>query len=278
MESEIKFPDYCCFGKRQSRQLIGTEDGITAVYEMFGFKAHQLSYNKDRKTWTLREFSPAGKGTMLTCNTDRDRAVCQHMLYSVNENNELLEFLRNELLKFGPVWLAPLPSFSKGEKSIVYYPAGKLLAVRLLLSAGDDCSRHLKTVQGLFEYHDPETRLNLKMHDFYETSLVISRDDGSSYWHMAFVIEYVVPLAFVYDTVKLFNDRGLINLNGLDRVMVQDAPTLDESQKLVFGLNTIPGAKSYTVILKGLLKSHDYFDQQRKNMEQTCSNHKIKMG
>ena len=268
MENEIKFPDYCCFGKRQSGQLNETEDGITAVYEMFGFKAHQLSYNKDRGTWTLREFSPEGKGTMLTCNTDRDRAVCQHMLYSVKEENKLLKFLGNELLKFGPVWLATLPSFSKGEKSIVYYPAGKLLAVRLLLSAGDACSKHLKTVQGLFEYQDPETRLNLKMHDFYETSLVISRDDGSGYWHMAFVAEYVVPLAFVYDTVKLLNDGSLITLNGLDRVMIQDAPTLDDSQEIVFGLNTIPGAKSYTVILKGLLKSHDDFNKQRKNMEQ----------
>ena len=106
------------------------------------------------------------------------------------------------------------------------------------------------------------------MRDFYETSLVISRDDGTRYWHMAFVAEYVVPLAFVYDTVKLFNDKGLINLNGQDRVLIQDAPTLDESQELAFGLNTIPGAKNYTVILKGLLKSHDDFNQQRKNMEQ----------
>lgn len=268
MENEIRFPDYCCFGKRQSGQLIETEDGITAVYEMFGFKAHQLSYNKERGAWTLRKFSPSGKGTMRTCNPDRDRAVCQHMLYSVSEKNRLLKFLRNELLKFGPVWLAPMPSFSKGEISIVHSPAGKLLAVRLLLSAGDECSRHLKTLQGLFIYHDPEKGLNLKMHDFYETSLVICRADGTTYWHMAFVAEYVVPLAFVYDTVKLLNDSGLINLNSLGRVIIQDAATLDESHELVFGLNTIPGAKFCTVILKGLPISHDDFDQQRKNMEQ----------
>jgi hypothetical protein len=268
MENEISFPDYCCFGKRQSGQLIETEDGITAVYDMFGFKAHQLSYKKDRGTWTLREFSPAGKGTMRTCNPERDRAVCQHMLYSLNEKNKLLKFLRNELLEFGPVWLAPLPSFNKGEISIVHSPAGKLLAVRLLLSAGNECSAHLKILQGLFIYHDPEIGLNLKMHDFYETRLVISRPDGTSYWHMAFVAEYVAPLAFVYDTVKLLNDSGLINQNSLGRVINQDAAILDESHELVFVLNTIPEAKSYFVILKGLSISHDDFDQQRKNMEQ----------
>jgi len=268
MEEEIIFPDYCCFGKRQSGQLVETEDGITVVYGMSGFKVHQLSYNKNRGVWTLREFSTEGKGTMRTCNKELDRAVCQHALYSVNEKNELVKFLRNELLKFGPVWLAPLPSFSDGEESIVYHPAGKLLRVRLLLSAGEECSAYLKTLQGLFNYHDPEIGLNLKMHDFYETSLVISRADGTSYWHMAFVAEYVVPLAFVYDTVKLLNDSGLINQNGLGRVIIQDAATLDESQELIFGLSTFPGAKSCTVILKGLLKSHDDFDQQRKNMEQ----------
>lgn len=85
---------------------------------------------------------------------------------------------------------------------------------------------------------------------------------------MAFVAEYVVPLAFVYDTVKLFHERGLISFNGLDRVMIQDAALLTESEEMNFYLNTIPGAKTYTVLLKGLLKSHEYFEKQRKNMEQ----------
>lgn len=120
----------------------------------------------------------------------------------------------------------------------------------------------------MFEYHDPETSLNLETHDFYETSLVINRQDGTSYWQMAFVAEFVVPLAFVYDTVKLFNDKGLINLNGLDRVIIQDASLLQESEEMAFYLKTIPGAVSFSVLLKGLLKSHEYFDQQRKNMEQ----------
>ena len=234
MEKEIIFPDYCCFGKRQPGQLVETEDGITAIYEMFGFKAHQLSYDKNRGVWTLREFSPAGKGTMFTCNRELDRAVCQHALYSVSENNELVKHLRKELLKFGPVWLAPLPSFSDGDESTVYHPAGKLLAVRLLLSAGDGCGRNLNTVQKLFEYRDPETRLNLRIHDFYETSLVISRKDGSGYWHMAFVAVFVVPLAFVYDAVELFHDNGLINFNGLDRVIIQDAPAICESEEMGF--------------------------------------------
>lgn len=106
------------------------------------------------------------------------------------------------------------------------------------------------------------------MHDFYETSLVITRDNCYNYWHRAFVAEYVVPLAFVYDTVKLLYDKDLINLNGLDRIMIQDAPLLDDSQELSFCLTTIPGAKTYTVLLKGLLKSHEYFARQLKNYEQ----------
>ena len=169
---------------------------------------------------------------------------------------------------FGPVWLAPLPSHSKKEDSTTYSPAGKLLAIRLLLSAGGECDKRLQTLKGLFEYHDPEISLNLKMHDFYETSLIITRDDGTNYWHMAFVSEYVVPLAFVYDTVKLLNDKGLISLDGLDRVMIQDAPLLSDSEEMSFYLNTIPGVKSYTVLLKGLLKSHEYFAKQLKNYEQ----------
>ncbi len=218
--------------------------------------------------WTLREFSPEGKETMLTCNSALDRAICQHMLYSIDEKNKLVQLLGEELLKFGPVWLAPLPSFSKGDKSIAYSPAGKLLAIRLLISSGNDSQKHLKTIQGMLEYHDPETSLNLKMHDFYETSLIITRDNGTNYWHMAFVAEYVVPLAFVYDTVKLFHVRGLISLNGLDRIMIQDATFLTESEEMSFYLNTIPGAKTFTVLLKGLLKSHEYFAKQLKNYEQ----------
>ena len=225
MEKEIKFPDYCCFGKRQSGQLFETADGITAVYEMFGIKVHELSYNKSNEIWTLRKFSPEGKWTLLSCFKTQDRAICQHMLSIDDEKDDLLKLLREELQKFGPVWLAPLPVMEKGDECIAYSPAGKVLAVRLLLSAGDDCKKHLETIKGLFEYHDTGTRLNLKMHDFYETSLVITRDDGSNYWHMAFVAEYVVPLAFVYDTVKLLYDMSLISLNGLDRVMIQDAPT-----------------------------------------------------
>ena len=195
MENEIKFADYCCFGKRQSGLLFETTDGITAVYEMFGIRVHELSSDRKKVVWTLTKYAPDGRRTRLTFNSTLDKAICNHTVYLDNEKNELLGLLRQELRQFGPVWLAPLPSFDKGEKSIVYAPAGKLLAVRLLLSAGGEYNKHLKALKGLLEYHDPDLRLNLKMHDFYETSLVITRDNGSSYWHMAFVAEYVVPHA-----------------------------------------------------------------------------------
>ena len=268
MENEIKFPDYCCFGKRQSGQLIETADGITAVYEMFGIKVHELSYDTDRRVWTLSEYAPDGRRTRLTCNTALDKSICNHTLYLDDEKNELLGLLRQELQEFGPVWLAPLPSFDKGESSTVYSPAGKLLVVRPLLSSGDGLSQHLTTLMGLSEYHDAGTRLNLKMRRFYETSLVVNRTDGASYWHLAFIAEFIVPLAFAYDTVKLFHDRGLISLNGLDRVMIFDAPQEAESRILEFEVAAIPGAESYLAILKGLAVSDEGFEIQRRDLAQ----------
>lgn len=268
MENEIKFPDYCCFGKRQSGQPVETADSVTAVYRMFGIRVHELSYDTTRSTWTLTEYAPDGRRTMLTCNTALDRAICNHMMHLDDQKNELLVLLRQKLQEFGPVWIAPLPSFNKGEKSIVYSPAGKLTVVRLLLSSCDEFRFHLTSLMTLYEYHNAESGLNLKLHRFYETSLVVNKTDGTSYWHLAFVAEFVVPLAFVFDTAKLFHDKGLISLNGLDRVMIFDAPQEAESRILEFGIAAIPGAESYLVILKGLAVSDETFANQRKDLEQ----------
>ena len=90
MENEIKFPDYCCFGKRQSGQLFETADGITAVYEMFGIKAHELSCRESNGVWTLREFNPEGKETMLSCYSTLDRTICSHMLFLEDTKNPWL--------------------------------------------------------------------------------------------------------------------------------------------------------------------------------------------
>lgn len=266
METEIKFPHYCCFGKLQEGSLIETIDEITAIYQMFGMKVHELNYVKKRNCWSLQEFSPKGEKIMYSLYSTLDKTICWHMNHLDDIKNPLLQYLRKELLKLGAVWFAPFPSMEKGEIATSYSPAGKLLAVRLLLSAGDDLRSHIEKLQGLFEYYDPHTNLKLKMHEFYETSCIIKRYDDSNYWHMAFVAEYIVPLAFVYDTVKLFHDLGMLNRNSIDRVFVQDATTLRESNEYGFFLTDVPGAISYFVILKGLLISHEDFKIQVKNL------------
>ncbi len=90
------------------------------------------------------------------------------------------------------------------------------------------------------------------MDDFYETSCIVKRHDGNHYWHLAFVAEYIVPIAFVYDAVKLFYDSGLLKKDPLNMVFVQDAATLRESREYEFLLTDIPCAVSYAVLLKGL--------------------------
>jgi len=266
MEKEIKFPHYCCFGKQQG-SLTENNEEIVAVYQMLGIKVHELRYNKLKEHWILEQFSPNGSRTLYSCYKTFDHTICWHMNYVDDKENELLKLLRSELLKLGTVWFAPLPSFKNGDKSITYCPAGKLLAIRLLLSAGEDCREHLKIIRGLFEYSDPVTTLKLKMHEFYETSCIIQRYDDFNYSHMAFVAEFVVPLAYVYDTVKLLYDRGLLKRNSLNRVFVEDACTLEDSKVYDFLLVDLPGAISYAVILKGLLVSHEDFKLELKNME-----------
>lgn len=267
METEIKFPHYCCFGKLQEGSVIETNDEISAVYQMFGMKVHELKYVKKRNFWSLQEFSPKGEKTMYSFYSTLDKTICMHMNYLDDIKNSFLQYLRKELLRLGAVWFAPFPSMEKGDTAISYSPAGKLLAVRLLLSAGDDLKFQIEKLQGLFEYNDPQTSLKLKMHEFYETSCIIKRYDDFNYWRMAFVTEYIVPLAFVYDTVKLFHNLGMLNRNSIDRVFVQDATTLSESNEYDFFLTDVPGAISYSVILKGLLISHDEFTIQLRNFE-----------
>lgn len=267
METEVKFPHYCCFGKLKEGSVIENDDEITAIYQMFGMKVHELKYFKKRNCWSLQEFSPKGEKTMYSLYSTLDKTICMHMNYLDDITNPNLQHLRKELLKLGTVWLAPFPSVKKGDIITSYSPAGKLLAIRLLISAGDDCKSHIETLQGLFEYHDPETKLRLKMHEFYETSCIIKRYDDFNYWHMAFIAEYVVPLAFIYDAVRLFYDRGLLKKNPLNRVLVQDVTLLNESQVYSFLLTDIPGAVSYTVIFKGLLLSHEDFKIQKSNFE-----------
>jgi hypothetical protein len=267
MEKEIKVPPYCCFGKLQDESVKVNPEKITAIYKMFDKKVHELTFHKNEKNWSLQEFSPEGEKTLYSYYSTLDKTICYHMNYLDDVKNPNLQHLRKELLKLGTVWFAPFPSMKNGDISTSYSPAGKLLAIRLLISASEDCKSHIETLQGLFEYHDPETRLRLKMHEFYETSCIIKRYDDFNYWHMAFVAEYIVPLAFVYDAVKLFHDKGLLKRNPLNRVFVQDTTILKESQEYDFLLTDISGAISYTVLLKGLLLSRGDFITQKSNFE-----------
>lgn len=136
-----------------------------------------------------------------------------------------------------------------------------------MLSAGDDLESQIEKLKGLFEYYDPYTSLKLKMHEFYETSCIIKRYDDFNYLRITFVAEYIVPLAFVYDTVKLFHDSGMLKRNSIDRVFVQDATIMGESQEYGFLLTDFPGAISYSVISKELFLSHEDFGIQVKNLE-----------
>lgn len=267
MKNEISFPHYCCFGKLQEGSVIETNDEISAIYLMFGLKVHELKYIKSNNCWSLKEFSPEGEETMISHFPTLEKTICFHVYHLDDIKNPNLQLLRKELLKLGTVWFAPFPSMENGDITTSYSPAGKLLAIRLFLSAGDDFKIHVKTLQGLIEYHDPDTKLNLKMNEFFETSCIIKRHDGSNYWYMAFVAEYVVPLAFVYDSVKLFYDKGLLKSNPLNRVFVQDATIMTESQEYGFLLTDFPGAISYTVLLKGLLINHEDFKIQKTNFE-----------
>jgi len=267
MENEIKFPDYCCFGKLQTESINETDEEMSATYQMLGWKVHELIFNKKEEKWVLLEFSPEGKRTMYSTYKTLNKTICWHMNQLDDNMNPNLQYLRKELTKLGTVWFAPFPSMKNGDISTSYSPSGKLLVVRILISAGDGSKSSMEALQKLLEYDDPETGLKLKICEFYETSCIIKKSDGTNDWHMAFVAEYLVPLAFVYDALKLFYDNGLLRKIPLNRIFIQDAPTLRDSREYGFFLTDMPGAKSYSVILKGLMISREDFKIQIKNFE-----------
>lgn len=267
MEKKIRFPDYCCFGKLQRGFPRKRDDEITAVYKLFGEKVHELTYSKKRKCWTLQQFAPDGKRLMLSSYKTLNMTITNHAKYLVDNKHPVMEKLREELAKLGQVTLAPIPSYRDEHTVTAHSPAGKLMAIRLLISSGDDFKDHMKRIEKLIEFKSPFTRLRLRLHDLYETSYIVRRYDGVNYWHMVWVAEYIVPLAFVYDAVKLFYNKGLLKKKPLNRVFIQETSLLRKSQEQLFFLTDDPKVVSYAVLLKGLLLSHKSFEPEKKEFE-----------
>jgi hypothetical protein len=261
MEKEIKFPSYCCFGKLQSGSIYETADEITADYQMFGSVVHKLSYSKCHDSWQLSDLSSDGSNPRVSGGKTMDKAICIHMLFIDDKDDELLSLLRKELFNLGKIWLNPLPANGEGTH-IAYSPAGLLMIVRLLLTESGEMINKLDKLKELPVKIGDNVSTELRILESYETYCIISRNDNKNTLLKATLVEFLVPLAFVYDASKWFIDKGMTGGNRFDRIIIEN-PVQDIS---VQGFHFMPPYSSaetgFTVIMKGVFKSREDFTRR----------------
>jgi len=89
--------------------------------------------------------------------------------------------------------------------------SGFILSRGTRSNPGDDFPRQVKILQGLPVRVDKNIYIELTMNNYYETSFIINEEKDKKNITPAYSAEFLVPFAFVYDTVKCMSDNKLLN-------------------------------------------------------------------
>lgn len=262
MENEIKFPNYCCFGKLHAESICETADQITADYKMFGSVVHKLIYSRNNDNWQIQDYALDGSKLRWSVYKTRDKAICTHMLFIDDKTDKLLGLLRDELCKIGNIWLNSLPAKGEGTH-ITYSPAGLLMTVRVLLSDRGDINGNLVKLKGLPVEIGSDGKTTLEMLCSYETYCIIKRHGEKEFLLNTVVAEFIVPLAFVYDAAKWLYDNLTLKGSKIDRIIIKNAsPKELHVQGFYFVTPDKSGETGFIVIFKGIMMSIREFNRK----------------
>jgi hypothetical protein len=188
-----------------------------------------------------------GKSLGMTFNSDLKKGLLYHFTCTRISENPIFNFLVNEVCSLGNIYFEYIDDGPQKIKTI-YYPAAYLFIIRIPIT-DNNIDAATKALSDNFLY-----RLAT---DVYDSKLIIDYKNGKTIVNNIMVLELIVPMAFLYETVQWIVNQDLILKEKLYRAIIQDSLQKALSAGQIFTGTEKDEWSSYSISYKPMLPLED---------------------
>ena len=261
MDSINEFPDYIGFGRLNPKTISVSTDQVSANYFFQDKPVHRITHNTVNGSWQMKDiFKEKGN---ISSSKDLENVVLQHFNYLDCKTNPIFNFVQDKICNLGNIYFENLASMKDKAGVVSYFPSGRMVILRLPIFFDEIGLTKADVLENKIPYLELEKRPLLALYKAYNTSVLVSEENGKTSVVPVLMYEYLVTLASLFDVVDWICNNNLISPDKIFRMIIQDSNAIYEhSVKKFEGINNKDA--SYTIIFKGMDDSKIKFEKFEK--------------
>jgi hypothetical protein len=262
MDTINEFPDYIGFGRLNPKTISVSTDQVSANYFFQDKPVHRITHNTVNGSWQMKDiFEEKGN---LSSSKDLKNVVLQHFNYLDCKTKPIFNFVQDKICNLGNIYFENLASIKDKAAVVSYFPAGRMVILRLPTSIDQTSLAIADALENKIPYLKNEKRPLLTIYDFYNTSVLLSKEKGETAVIPIIMVEFIVTLASLFDVVDWICTNNLISPDKMFRMIIQDANTMIEHSLQQFEGDVKEDITNYTFIFKGQNDSKIKFEKFEK--------------
>jgi uncharacterized protein YbcV (DUF1398 family) len=261
MDTINEFPDYIGFGRLNPKTISVSTDQVSANYFFQDKPVHRITHNTVNGSWQMKDiFEEKGN---ISSSKDLENVVLQHFNYLDCKTNPIFNFVQDKICNLGNIYFENLASMKDKAGVVSYFPAGRMVILRLPIFFDEIGLTKADVLENKIPYLELEKRPLLALYKAYNTSVLVSEENGKTSVVPVLMYEYLVTLASLFVVVDWICNNNLISPDKIFRMIIQDSNAIYEhSVKKFEGINNKDA--SYTIIFKGMDDSKIKFEKFEK--------------
>ncbi|HSN49234.1 MAG TPA: hypothetical protein VLR29_10780 [Flavobacterium sp.] len=261
MDTINEFPVYTGFGRLNPKTVSESTDEVSADYFFQDKPVYRITHNTVNGSWQMKDiFEDKGN---LSSAKDLKSVVLQHFNYLDCKTNPIFNFVRDKICSLGNIYFENLASMNDKRGVASYFPAGRLVIVRLPIFFAEKGLEKVDIIENKMPYLEEEKRFLLGLYKSYNTSILVSEDNGKASAIPVLMCEFLVTLASLFDVVDWICTNNLISPDKIFRLIIQDSNTVYEHSIQKFEAINEDDV-SYIIIFEGMDDSKIKFEEFEK--------------
>ena len=270
MEKIKEFPLYVGFGRLNVETISENSEIISAQYFFYNRPVHKISHNIIDGTWVIQDTLDNTGG--ITSSADLKNAVLRHFNNLNCETNGIFHFFRDIICSRGNVYCQKLASMKDEDGVVSYFPAGRLIILRIPVFFDNAGRSKVEILINNIPYLESENRPLLKLHEAYNTSILLTEANKKISVIPVLMVEYIITLASALDVVDWLCNNELLGDEKIFRMIIQDAKLKNQHHFETFEVYD-KDSKIYSILFKGMDDSKIKFgDLEKKVIESFANN------
>jgi hypothetical protein len=265
-----ELPAYIGFGRLNPKTISESADRVSADYFFRDKPVHRISHNRVNGSWQFKDIFDDMGG--ISSSNELKNAVMMHFNYLDCKSNSVFNFVQDKICSRGNIYFENLASMKDEGGVASYFPAGRLVILRVPIFFDEPGRTKVDVLVNKIPYLEIEKRPLLKLHEAYNTSILLSKENGETSVIPVLMIEYIVTLASILDAVDWICNNNLISLDKIFRMIIQDSKSKNQHSLKTFEGVTNEDSTIYTILFKGMDNSKIKFKKFEKKVVESFIN------